>query len=114
MHRTGAGPNQLAALLGDPSPGEAALPWNTTCTNCDAPLPAGSTAQTFCGDACRATAAQIRDLRRQGAAGIDTSKRVQALDREIRLRVESAIPLRGCDAEDWTTFVRWFQDADQG
>jgi predicted nucleic acid-binding Zn ribbon protein len=102
------------ALLGALGPTTEPPRWNrSTCANCDRPLPVTGKPQTFCSDACRAVAHEIRELRRQRAAGLDTALQTQSLKPEARNRVESAIPVRGCDAEDWATFIQWFQDADQ-
>jgi endogenous inhibitor of DNA gyrase (YacG/DUF329 family) len=115
LHEGGTG-RVASALLGAPDHRHDLARWDLgTCTNCDAPVPVASKPQTFCSDECRRTATQIRDLRRRRASGeaVELSGDLDHLTADARHRVLSAVPLRGCDAEDWATFIRWFQDADQ-
>jgi hypothetical protein len=112
QHEGGTG-RVAGVLLGAPDHRPELARWDLgTCTNCDAPVPATSKPQTFCSDECRRAATQIRDLRRRRANG-EAVGDLDHLAADARHRVLSAVPLRGCDAEDWATFIRWFQDADQ-
>jgi hypothetical protein len=119
MHRaTVSGTGQFAPASAQ-APGIEPARWDIgTCTNCDRPVPPTPRPQTFCGEECRGIATQVRELRRLRARGsasdATTAARAAAmLPADLRHRVESAVPVRGCDAEDWSTFIRWFQDADQ-
>lgn len=113
MHRTTAAGRAVAVLLETLGGDDGDRFWaEGRCSNCDGALPAGSGPQTFCAATCREAASQIRDLRRRRAAGEDLAAAVRTLPEDARRRVTSPIPLRGCDAEDWTTFVAWFQDAE--
>jgi len=115
MGQNNGGTGRVAStLLGAPDHRHDVARWDLgTCTNCDAPVPATGKPQTFCSEECRSTATQIRDLRRRRANGESVDAASEQLSADARRRVVSAVPLRGCDAEDWATFIRWFQDADQ-